>query len=54
MAHQPRRKTCQGDFAASVKEILSILGASNAPWSADEKKLHEPGGSSRGRPRPAR
>jgi hypothetical protein len=39
MAHQPRRRTCQGDFAATVKEILPIDECNDVAASTLAKQL---------------
>jgi hypothetical protein len=39
MAHQPRRGTCQGDFAATVKEILPIDECSNVTTSSSIRNI---------------
>jgi hypothetical protein len=40
MAHQPRRRICQGDFAASVKAILPIDECNDVVASISIKQLY--------------
>jgi hypothetical protein len=39
MARQPRRRTCQGDFAASVKAILPIDECNDVAASSSIKQF---------------